>query len=118
MELLDAIKDLQSFVRVFISDDIVDTNDAFYNVLHEQYETLGKIISLYNKARNFATQKPYSIEKFKLNFNCPALLNGWDVNKEKDNLSILFRKDGSYYLGIIDSKQKNDVFKENFQPYS
>ncbi|MBQ3564566.1 MAG: type V CRISPR-associated protein Cas12a/Cpf1, partial [Alphaproteobacteria bacterium] len=108
--LLDAIKALQNFVRIFISDATVDTDAAFYNILNEQYATLRKIISLYNRARNLATKKPYSLEKFKLNFNCPTLLDGWDVNKEQANQSILFRKDGLYYLGIVDSKYKKDVF--------
>lgn len=110
--LLDAIKDLQNFIRVFAFNETVDTDAAFYNVLNEQYAVLREIISLYNRARNLATKKPYSLEKFKLNFNCPTFLNGWDVNKEKDNLSVLFRKDGFYYLGIIDSKHKKDVFEK------
>ena len=109
--LLDVVKDLQNFVRVFITDDTVETDATFYNVLNEQYFFLKKIISLYNKARNFATKKPYSLEKFKLNFNCPTLLNGWDLNKEKDNLSILLRKDGIYYLGIVNSKHKKEAFE-------
>lgn len=110
-ELLDAVKDLQNFVRVFICDDTIETDATFYNVLNEQYDYLRKIISLYNRVRNFATKKPYSLEKFKLNFNCPTLLNGWDLNKEKDNLSILLRKDGIYYLGIVNSKHKKETFE-------
>ena len=110
--LLDAIKDLQNFIRVFSFNETVDTDAAFYNVLNEQYAVLRKIILLYNRARNLATKKPYSLEKFKLNFNCPTLLDGWDANKEQDNLSILLRKDGLYYLGIINSKHKKDAFEK------
>ena len=111
-KLLDAVKDLQNFVRIFVTVETVDTDAAFYNVLDEQYATLREVISLYNRARNLATKKPYSLEKFKINFNCPTLLNGWDVNKEQDNLSILLKKDGYYYLGIIDSKQKKSAFEK------
>ena len=109
--LLDAIKDLQNFIRVFITDDTVETDAIFYNVLNEQYSFLMKIISIYNRARNFSTKKPYSLEKFKLNFNCSTLLNGWDLNKEEDNLSIILRKDEIYYLGIVNSKHKKETFK-------
>ena len=118
--LLDAIKGLQEFIRVFAFNEAIDTDAAFYNVLNEQYAVLRKIISLYNRARNLATKKPYSLEKFKLNFDCPTLLAGWDVNKEQDNLSILLKKDGLYYLGIIssNSKHKKDVFEKLNQELS
>ena len=51
--------------------------------------------------RNFITQKPYSQEKIKLNFQNSTLLAGWDENKECDNSSIILHKDGCYYLGIM-----------------
>ncbi|MBD3842568.1 MAG: type V CRISPR-associated protein Cas12a/Cpf1, partial [Campylobacterales bacterium] len=54
--------------------------------------------------RNFKTKKPYSLEKFKLNFENSTLLDGWDVNKEPDNTSILLRKNNLYYLAIMDKK--------------
>lgn len=47
------------------------------------------------------------MEKIKLNFNLPTLLNGWDVNKETDNASFLFEKEGKYYLGIADKGSRN-----------
>ena len=101
--LLDAIKDLQNFIRVFAFNESVDTDAAFYNVLNEQYAVLRKIISLYNRARNLATKKPYSLEKFKLNFNCPNLLKGWsiNVNGEIKYKSVIFMKDKDFFLGIL-----------------
>ena len=48
--LLDAIKNLQNFIRVFAFNETVDTDAAFYNVLNEQYAVLREIISLYNRA--------------------------------------------------------------------
>ena len=51
------------------------------------------IIPLYNKTRNYLTQKPYSNEKIKINFACPTLLNGWDLNKEEANLGVILLKD-------------------------
>jgi len=56
------------------------------------------------------TKKPFSLEKFKLNFENSTLLDGWDVNKEADNTAILFEKNGLFYLGIMDKKH-NKSFK-------
>lgn len=61
--------------------------------------------------RNYVTRKPYSTEKIKLNFQNPTLLKGWDLNKERDNLAMIFKKDGLYYLGIMD-KRNNKIFSE------
>lgn len=71
------------------------------------FEALKEFSHAYDRVRNFATKKPYSVEKIKLNFNNPTLLNGWDVNKEKDTASFLFVKEGKYYLGIADKSDKN-----------
>ena len=82
---LDSIKELQEFVKIFIpKDDLIDIDNNFYNTI--DYEILSLAIAVYNKTRNYLTQKPYSTEKFPLTFECSTLLNGWDVNKEKDNL--------------------------------
>lgn len=62
--------------------------------------------------RNYVTQKAYSEEKFKLNFSTPQLLSGWDQNKEKDCLGILLRKEGLYYLGIMDKKSNKSFDDE------
>ena len=100
--LLDEIKRLQNFVRILIPrDKAIDKDDNFYNNLEELYIELCEIIPLYNKTRNYLTQKPFSTEKIKLNFENPTLLNGWDLNKEQSNLGVLLKKDNNYYLGII-----------------
>ncbi len=96
--LLDTIKQLQYFISFFVVENIVDMDIKFYNTLHEKYEILNEFVSLYNKARNFITKKPYSLNKIKLNFYCPTLLDGWDFNKEEDNLSIILRKNESTIL--------------------
>ena len=58
--------------------------------------------------RNYLTRKPYSTDKIKLNFENPTLVKGWDLNKEKDNTTVILRKDGKYYLAIMD-KNHNKV---------
>ncbi len=68
-----------------------------------------RIINLYNKTRNYLTKKPYSTEKYKLNFENATLGDGWDKNKESDNTALLFEKDGLFYLGIM-NKKDNQIF--------
>ena len=59
------------------------------------------------------TSKPYSEEKIKVNFDNSTLLAGWDLNKEVDNTCTLLRKDGNYYLAII-NKQHNRVLQQEY----
>lgn len=92
-------------------DDSEDIDLLFYsNIL--QLDLLSGIISIYNKIRNYVTKKPYKLDKIKLNFNCPTLLDGWDVNKETSNLGVILLKDNDYYLAIM-NKNNNKVF-ENY----
>lgn len=108
--LLDAIKALQHFVKPLLGNgDEPEKDERFYGELAVLWEMLDGITPLYNKVRNRMTRKPYSIEKFKLNFENSTLLDGWDLNKECDNTSIILRKDEKYYLGIM-RKQFNRIF--------
>lgn len=84
----------------------LDIDPSFYNEFLPLYEELGLFFPLYNKVRDYISQKPFSQEKFKLNFENTNLLTGWDANKEKERLSIIFRQNGHYYLGIIDKAHK------------
>ena len=100
-DLLDAIKDLQQFVKPLLGNGKEpDKDEKFYGEFSSYWEILNEFTPLYNMVRNYVTRKPYSIEKFKLNFNNSQLLNGWDVNKEQDCSGALLRKDGLYYLAI------------------
>lgn len=114
--LLDNIKLLQTTIKFLIPKSVgIQIDDTFYNAIN--YDILSEIIPIYNKTRNYVTQKPYSIEKFPLTFNCPTLLDGWDLNKEESNLSILLEKDGYYYLGIM-NKKDNKIFRKLPEPQS
>lgn len=109
---LDSLKTLQNFLKLLsLSEPVDDKHHTFYDELESCYEEISPLSSLYNKARNYLTRKPYSEEKFKLNFESPTLLNGWDKNKETANLAIILRKDNLYYLGIME-KKNNKVFEE------
>lgn len=108
--LLDAIKALQHFVKPLLGNgDEPDKEERFYGELAVLWEELDHVTPLYNKVRNRMTRKPYSIEKFKLNFENSTLLDGWDMNKERDNTCVILRKEGKYYLGIM-RKQYNSIF--------
>lgn len=109
--LLDAIKDLQHFVKPLLGKGTESEKDnRFYGEFVPLWETLDQITPLYNMVRNKMTQKPYSEEKIKINFDNSTLLAGWDLNKETDNTCTILRKNGNYYLAIMD-KRNNKVFE-------
>lgn len=108
--LLDKFKALQHFCKLLAGSGNEPNKDiAFYSDYDVLYKELDTITVLYNKVRNYLTRKPYSTDKIKLNFNNSTLMDGWDVNKERDNTSILLKKDGLYYLAIM-NKSFNKVF--------
>lgn len=112
-DFMDSILEIEHTVKpLYITTDEYSDNDSiFYSRFNELYSQLELLIPLYNKVRSFVTKKPYSTEKFKLNFNSPTLLNGWDKNKETSNLSIILRKENKYYLGIINNRNSNVIEK-------
>ncbi len=102
---LDSIKELQQLVRPLLKgQEEAEKDELFYVELIRLTDEIEKVNSLYNRVRNYVTKKPYSTEKVKLNFNKSTLLDGWDVNKEKSNLGMIFLKNDCYYLGIMNSK--------------
>lgn len=110
-KMLDLIMELLHLCKIFvIKSDIAEKEHNFYSELEYCLEQINPIIALYNQTRNYLTQKPYSLEKFKLNFENSTLLDGWDRNKETSNTSILLRKNGNYYLGVM-NKRHNRVFE-------
>ena len=122
---LDSLMELLHFVKTLSlpNDSILEKDQNFYGQFEPWMEQLNGLIPLYNKVRNYATQKPYSVEKFKLNFENATLLKGWDKNKEMDNTSVLLRKDGLYYLAIMPQDNKGafeklpivDAIKSSFE---
>ena len=105
--LLDALKDLQHFIKPLLgSGEENEKDELFYGSFQMMWDELDAVTPLYNKVRNWLTRKPYSTEKIKLNFDNAQLLDGWDENKETTNASILLYKDGNYYLGIIKKEDR------------
>ena len=114
--LLDAYKALQHFIKPLLGNgDEADKDNEFDAKLRAIWNELDIITPLYDKVRNRLTRKPYSTEKIKLNFDNAQLLNGWDMNKEPDCTSVLLRKDGQYYLAIMD-KKSNHAFDTDDLP--
>ena len=100
--LLDALKDLQHFIKPLLgSGEENGKDELFYGSFQMMWAELDTVTPLYNKVRNWLTRKPYSTEKIKLNFDNAQLLDGWDENKETANASIILCKNGQFYLGII-----------------
>ena len=65
---LDSILNLIHFIKPFdVKNDGLEKDESFYSVLTPLYEQLSESIPLYNKVRNYLTQKPYSTNKVKLN---------------------------------------------------
>jgi CRISPR-associated protein Cpf1 len=110
-EALDPVMDLIHTMKVFVVDGDYDKDFDFYDEFDDVYSVLFGIVPLYNSIRNYCTQADYDTSKIMLNFGNPALATGWDLNKEKDYTSVIFRKDGKYYLGIMNPRRKTD-FRE------
>lgn len=101
-DLLDSVKELQWLLKpLLIGQEESDKDEVFYAEFLHIWEEIDLVTPLYNKVRNYVTRKPYSLEKIKLNFYRSTLMDGWDKNKEKDNLGIILEKEGLYYLGIM-----------------
>ena len=110
-EALDPVMDLIHVLKVFVVDSEYDRDFDFYDEFDEVYSILFGIVPLYNRIRNYCTQVDYDTSKTMLNFGNPALATGWDINKEKDYTSVIFRKGSNYYLGIMNPRKKTD-FKD------
>lgn len=96
----------------------VDTSKLGFVPEGEFYPSLDQLLQdyplpkWYDMIRNYLTRKTYSQAKLKLNFDCSTLLNGRDKNKEIQNLSVILRKDGKFYLAIM-KKDQNKFFENS-----
>jgi len=114
--LLDAIKELESFIKPILGTGKEENRDnVFYGSFEEWFAKFHDFDKFYDKVRNYITKKPYSKNKIKLNFNNPQFLGGWDRNKESDYSSVLLKKEQCYYLAIMDYAHR-DYFKLNVDP--
>lgn len=114
-DFLDAIKDLQRFLKPLNgAGDEADKDDVFYGEFTPLYGLLdGLITPLYNKTRNYITRNPKDENKFKINFESSTLLDGWDYTKEDANLSVILRKGAYFYLAIASKEDKSGLKQIN-----
>jgi hypothetical protein len=113
---LEALMDLQNFfkplyVRLSPKDEkkqteIFEKDNSFYDEFDVLFNVLNRIVPLYNQTRNYLTKKPFSIEKYKLNFENAQLAKGWAKDKEPDYTCVLLMKNGQYYLAVMNKKHK------------
>lgn len=99
-DYLDAVQDLLHLAKPLAVSAELDRDVDFYAEFDELYALLDEVVPLYNKVRNYVTKKIGEVEKIKLKFDCSTLADGWDLNQEAANHTMIFRKDGIYYLGI------------------
>ncbi|AQQ10487.1 hypothetical protein L21SP3_02321 [Sedimentisphaera cyanobacteriorum] len=113
--LLDSVLNLERFLKpLYLEKEkmrpkAANLNKDFCESFDPLYEKLKTFFKLYNKVRNYATKKPYSKDKFKINFDTATLLYGWSLDKETANLSVIFRKREKFYLGII-NRYNSQIF--------
>lgn len=106
--LLDAFKALQRFIKPLLGKgNEAEKDEKFYGELMQLWGIIDEVTPLYNKVRNYATRKPYSTDKIKVNFENAQLFDGWDENKEENNAAIILLKDGLFYLGIVKKEHRN-----------
>lgn len=102
--LLDAIKEIERYVLQLAGTGKELRDESFYGELIPCIDAIREVDFLYDRVRNYVTQKPFSKNKFKLYFQNPQFMNGWDKNKEPDYRATMLFKDGKYYLAVIDKQ--------------
>ena len=109
---LDAVKDLErtmKFLQGSAKEPSKDEN--FYGQFLPLLDRIMMIDRLYDKVRNHMTQKSYSTSKFKLNFQNPQFMGGWDRNKEKDYRATMIRDGKNYYIVVMDKSNSKAMEK-------
>lgn len=104
--LLDAVKDFQRFAALLAGTGKEERKDErFYGAFAPGLDTLDAVTPLYNKVRSYATRKPFSQEKYKLNFDCSYFLSGWSI--EWAAHEAFFVSDGrDVYMAILNRRLK------------
>lgn len=110
--LLDSIKELEHVLKWFKGTGKEENKDfSFYAEFDGCYEALSEIDRLYDKVRNYVTQKPYSKDKIKLNFDNSHFMSGWAQGYETKG-AVLFRDSQYYYIGIVNKKYDAEDIKK------
>ena len=108
-DYLDAVQEIYHLLKPLIADPEYGGDQNLQSVLVSFNDKLEQIVPLYNQTRNYITKKATDVSKMKLMFNSSTMADGWDLNKEKDNLSVILKKGNNYYLAIINPEAKPKV---------
>lgn len=101
-DLLDSIKGLHRIILTFRGSGKETVKDElFYGEYDKLIAIMDEFTPLYDKVRNYLTQKPYSEEKKRIYFGIPTLLNGFDINKESDYASAILCKDNNFFIAVL-----------------
>lgn len=129
-EYADATLRIFQMTKYFWLPVIGDEDDKNYKKVKAEIEELPtKDQNFYNKIdsyivgyepyvyrssfQEYLTRKPFSKDKFKINFDNSQLLKGWDQNQEINKCAVILKKDNLYYLGIINPEFRNDLFRKS-----
>lgn len=105
---LDGLMDFLHFIKPLSSKGYEGEKDeTFYVEFLKYFKQLELLTVLYDKVRNYLTQKPYSVEKFKLNFENSYFLNGWIPNYDS-KAGLIYQFENNYYLAINNKKLKQE----------
>jgi len=112
-EVCDTYLGLAQMLKYHLVKEAVEKNNSFNKTI-EEFLQFSELDKYYNAFRNHLSKKPFSIEKFKLNFENATLLGGWDLNKESDNTSIVLKNGKQFELIILNNKKDNKNGKHCF----
>ena len=117
-DCLDSLIEISKIIKLIYPENIIDIDRMFYYEIEKIYENMSDLESVYNKTRNYVTKADFSNEKIKLNFDYPTFASGWSKTKEKDNGAIILRRNGKYYIGVlnhIDKVSLNEYEEDSFK---
>ena len=105
---LDSVKELENVLRLLLGTGKEESKDEnFYGEFLPCYERICEVDSLYDKVRNYMTQKLYKTDKIKINFSNSHFLSGWAQTYSTKG-ALIVKKENNYYLVIVDKKLSND----------
>jgi len=91
---------IQRSLNIFDLDNI---ENVFISEIIANKEKMHELNTIYNMVRKFCTKSPIKKDTYPLYFNKSSCLSSFDYDKFKDGTSIssILRKDGLYYLLIL-----------------
>jgi hypothetical protein len=116
---LDAILAINQMIKYWKVKDTYATEGALEEKIKAVIYSEENPTRFYDLVRNDLTKKPTEeLNKLKLNFENGQLLGGWSDGQEKNKASVILKKDGKYYLGILKKKNIFDTEKNYKEIYT